>query len=165
MNRTDTDRFLDCMRSLIGTRLLGFYRIVVWIDNERVELPDSIIIHREGAQYIQISSDAQEQSARLMSSDRDYLIQGEYGERTREELVHASEKFEPFWVDSVHVAQDKDNSHDEIYLIGAFLSSASGSVVSLNFHLDDVELGAPLALWAYLNSILLQTIDLRVERI
>ena len=112
---------------LIGTRIVRLSRVVVWVDGERLELLDSLLIDAardDRTMTLQVSSDGQRQHSACVF-DGKYSIQGEWSDRDREEHVTTNEALVPFVADTIHAVWDADLQTEQEMLIGLLIGGDS----------------------------------------
>ena len=151
---------------LSGKSLVELYRVVVHVAQEAISLTDNVVFVREDNARAQLITDSQQQEFRKMLSAEDYEIPGDYDDRTSNELVREPCDALPCTVSAVHLVYETGANTGEDYPIGAFLLDQHGQPrLSVNFHLDDVEVGPPEKLWQYLDAVVGQTKRLTIRRI
>lgn len=151
---------------LSGQNLAELYRVLVHFEQEAITLTDNMILVRGDGARAQMLTDSQQQKFRKMVSDDDFEIPGDYDDRTSDELVREPCDALPCDVSAVHLVYETGSSTGEDYPIGALLLDQQGRPrLSMNFHLDDIEVGPPEKLWQYLNAIVGQTKGLTIRRI
>ena len=144
------------LAQLIGTRIVRLSRVVVWVDGERFELLDSLLIEAardDRTLTLQVSSDGQRQHSAWVF-DGKYSMQGEWSDRERDELATTYDALVPFVADTIRAVWDVDLQTEQEVLIGVLIGAAGETKLCLNVDTDDVTVCSPSALWEYVGHVL-----------
>jgi len=168
MRYPESEELCSHVKDLIGERIDRFMRVVVWIEGERVELLDSLLVHSKGAgspRTLQLFADAHRQWSKWLVSRDDYTIEGEYEDREREELQAVGDELVPVIPEQAYSVWETGTDSGREYLIG-ILFVADGKVgPAVNVHLDDIDVMSADAFWRYVGRVLPQTRAIEVRRI
>lgn len=156
MKYAEPEQLCRDLAQLIGTRIVGLARGVVWVAGERFELLDGLLIDAfrgEQPVMLEVSTDGYRQHSAWIY-DGKYSIRGEWEDRERDELVTTSDLFVPFEPDAIHAVWEVDFQTEQELLVGVLISAAGTTRVCLIVDTEDVTVCDPSSLWTYLGHML-----------
>jgi hypothetical protein len=168
MRYQESEALCRHVKELMGERIDQFMRVVVWIEGERIELLDTLLLHSEGdgsPRTLQVFTDAHRQWSRWLAGSKDYTIEGEYGDRERDELQALAGNLAPVVPEQAYSVWETGTDTGQEYLIGIILVADGKPGPALNVHLDDVEITTADAFWRYVDQVLPQTNAIEIWRI
>lgn len=152
------DHVLD---EFLEHELRDVLRVVVQLVAEELDLTDTAVFVFDIGLF-QLNADVHEKRLRRMRSADDIVIEGDYHDRTGAELRTLGPF--PFRVSAVHLVYEVIDVQQ--HPVGAFLATEQYELVlGVNFHLDDVEVGAaPGVLWTYVGRLVPNARSVVVKR-
>ncbi len=154
----------------IGSQIREILEVIVYIGDEEIALPDTIVIVFD-EDLIQVSIDPEfVKHVNKINSIDDAIIYGDYDDRTSVEFRKIKIDGLPFTMTGCHEVYESIMEKD--YLIGIFLlSDAKGEyrqiekiALSINLHLDDVEIGEKGLLLEYIGAIMTNSSKITINR-
>lgn len=153
------------LSQFLGRKVEGILRVVVQVETERFVLPDTMVFVLDGS-YVQIWTDTAAKRVERIASLGEVFIAGDYDDRTGVTFEPVDVAFLPLMVSSVYVLYEVVADPSKEYLVGAlFYGESSDTALSVNMHLDDVEVGDMDVLWRYVARIIPHARRLTVERL
>ncbi len=156
MKYAEPEQLCRDLAQLIGTRIVGLARVVVWVAGERFELLDALFIEAfRGDQpvMLEVSTDGHRQYSAWIR-DGKYSIRGAWDDRERDELVTTRDLLVPFDADAIHAVWEVNIETAQELLVGVVIGAAGTARVCLNVDTDDVTVCEPSSLWSYLGHML-----------
>lgn len=165
MSRPDTEALLGSVRTLLGGRVLNFYRVNVVLAGEQVALDETLVLCAESPSsvcWLQLLTDHCEPTLRAMGGKEDYVILGEYSDRESDSLEIVDNSWTPFVVDHVVAVWQRIGRSGESLLALVFYAP-DGVSSSILFDNDDILLVSAERVWRYVLAILPHAREVRAE--
>jgi hypothetical protein len=148
-----------------GRQVLKIFNVVVDVDQDKLELPDTVILSLDDG-LVQMTTDATYKLVKRLSSPEDVELCGDYDDRTGIELREHEFGGLPFEVGGLYIVRETLSTPNNRYPVGIFfLNNEQQIVLGVRIHLDDIEVGTGESLWQYVWRILPHSCGLEVTRL